>query len=179
MSRIGKLPIPLPAGVTVAINGGDITVKGPKGESSYRMEPLLSVKIEDDRLLVERPDESRKARSLHGLVRSVLANMVEGVSKGFEKSLEIKGVGYKSEQIGRYVRFDLGYSHPIFYRVPDGVTVEIVKGTAVKLSGIDKVTVGRTAATIRALRKPEPYKGKGIKYSDEIIVRKVGKAGAK
>jgi large subunit ribosomal protein L6 len=179
MSRIGKLPIPLPRGVTATLSGSNLAVKGPKGELKYQVQEAVSVKIEPDVILVQRPNESREARSFHGMVRSVIANMVEGVSKGFVKTLEINGVGYKSEVVGPYLRFDLGYSHPIFYRLPKGVAAEVVKGVTLTLSGIDKVSVGRSAATIRSLRKPEPYKGKGIKYSDEIIVRKVGKAGAK
>ena len=140
---------------------------------------MVTISIDGDTIVIHRPDDSRQSRSFHGLVRSVVFNMVDGVSKGFERKLEINGVGYKAEIIGAFVRFDLGYSHPIFYRLPDGVEAKIEKNVKISLAGIDKVAVGRAAATIRSLRKPEPYKGKGIRYADEIIQRKVGKAGAK
>ena len=179
MSRIGKLPIPIPDKVDVKIDGDRIAVKGPLGEMSRALPERINAVIEGGTLVLQRSDESREARSNHGLARSLTANMVEGVSKGFERSLEIKGVGYRASEAGKYLRFDLGYSHPIYFELPEGVTAEIKRNIAVTLRGYNKEVLGKAAATIRSFRKPEPYKGKGIKYSDEVIVRKVGKAGAK
>jgi large subunit ribosomal protein L6 len=177
MSRIGKQPIDLPKGVDVNIDGQDVVVKGPKGELSRTISDVVSIRLDDGTLYIERPDDSRQARSHQGLVRSLVANMVEGVSEGFTRELEINGVGYRAEALGRFIRFDLGYSHPIFLELPEGVDAE-VQQTSVKLLSADKELVGQVAAKIRSLRKPEPYKGKGIKYKEERIVRKVGKAGA-
>ena len=177
MSRIGKQPIDLPKGVDVKIDGQDLVVKGPKGELSRTVSDVITIRLEDEILYVDRPDDSREARSHQGLVRSLLSNMVEGVAEGFVRELEINGVGYRAEQLGRFIRFDLGYSHPIFLELPDGVDAE-VQQTNVKLHSADKELVGQVAAKIRSLRKPEPYKGKGIKYKEERIIRKVGKAGA-
>ncbi len=178
MSRIGKLPIEIPNGVDVNIDGQDVSVKGPKGELARTISEEVSIRIEDNVLYVERPSDSRTARSHQGLVRSLVANMVEGCSEGFVRELEINGVGYRAELLGRFIRFDLGYSHPIFLELPDGVTADVAQ-TNVKLHSADKEAVGQVAAKIRSLRKPEPYKGKGIKYKEERIIRKAGKAGGK
>jgi large subunit ribosomal protein L6 len=180
MSRIGKLPISLPDKVSVTVNGGAVTVKGPKGELSSNLAPLTSVAIEGATATVQRADDSRQARSAHGLQRALLANMVKGVSEGFERRLEINGVGYKAEVKRGFVRFDLGYSHPLFYELPEGVEVEVEKkSSTITLRGIDRAAVGSAAAVIRAFRPPEPYKGKGIKYAEEIIRRKAGKSGVR
>lgn len=178
MSRIGKLPIAIPDKVEIAINGNHIQVKGPKGTLERDLSSEVSVKVESNEVIVERPDDSRVARSHQGLTRSLVANMVEGVHAGFNRVLEINGVGYRVIQKGDFIRLDLGYSHPIFYELPKSVAVDI-KGTTLTLSSTDKEIVGQVAAQIRSLRKPEPYKGKGIKYKEEVIRRKAGKAGKK
>jgi large subunit ribosomal protein L6 len=177
MSRIGKRPISIPADVDVTVDGDHIRVKGPKGELKRSVHPKISVKRDGDALLVVVNDESREARSLHGLFGALVSNMVTGVTKGFEKPLEIVGVGYRVELKGRTAVFSLGYSHPINFELPEGIDATIEKSKIV-LSGIDKELLGMTAAKIRGLRAPEPYKGKGIKYADELIRRKAGKAGA-
>ena len=179
MSRIGKLPIPVPSGIDVAIEGAHIRVKGPKGELERTLPDVVSIERDGDELHVRRPDDSREARSHQGLVRSLVANMVEGVEKGYTRTLDINGVGYRAEVRGSFVRFDLGFSHPIFFELPEGVSAQINKQTEIVLSSTSKERVGQTAAMIRALRKPEPYKGKGIKYREEHIRRKAGKAGGK
>lgn len=176
MSRVGKQPIDIPNGVTVNTDGNAITVKGPKGELSKEFAGIVTIKVDGTTVTVERPDDSRQARSHQGLVRSIVANMVEGVADGFVRELEINGVGYRAEKKGTFIRFDLGYSHPIFFEVPETVDADVAQ-TAIKLTSPDKELVGQVAAKIRSLRKPEPYKGKGIKYKEERIVRKVGKAG--
>lgn len=178
MSRIGKQPIEVPSNVDVKVDGQDLVVKGPKGELSRTVSDVVTIELDGDVLNVIRPDDSREARSHQGLVRSLLANMVEGCATGFMRELEINGVGYRAELLGRFIRFDLGYSHPIFLELPDGVDAK-VEQTNVKLESANKELVGQVAAKIRSLRKPEPYKGKGIKYKEERIIRKVGKAGAK
>lgn len=178
MSRIGKQPIEVPEGVDVKLDGQTIDVKGPKGELTRTVSDVVTLRLEDGTLYVDRPDDSRPTRSHQGLVRSLVSNMVEGCANGFTRELEINGVGYRAELLGRFIRFDLGYSHPIFLELPDGVDAD-VEQTNVKLHSASKELVGQVAAKIRALRKPEPYKGKGIKYKEERIVRKVGKAGAK
>lgn len=178
MSRIGKRPISIPADVDVAVVGDRVRVKGPKGELERSVHPSISVKRDGETLVVVANDESREARSLHGLFGALVSNMITGVTKGFERALEIVGVGYRAEMKGRTAVFSLGYSHPIHFDLPDGINATIEKSKIV-LSGIDKELLGVTAAKIRGLRSPEPYKGKGIKYSDEIIRRKAGKAGAK
>ena len=178
MSRIGKLPIDIPSGVNVTINGSHVHVKGPKGELERTVSDVVSIKKDGDQLIVSRPDESRQARSHQGLVRSLVANMVEGVSTGFLRELDINGVGYRAEKRKNFIRFDLGYSHPIFLELPEGVEAEVSQ-TNVKLKSADKELVGQVAAKIRSLRKPEPYKGKGVKYKEETIIRKAGKAGGK
>lgn len=179
MSRIGKLPITLPPKVTVTVKGDQIHVKGAKGELQRTLSDLVSISVDGSTVTVERADDSRQARGNHGLQRALVANMVEGVSKGFERRLEINGVGYKAEVIKGFIRFDLGYSHPLFYEVPPGVEVEIDKKNNMTLRGIDCQVVGSAASIIRSFRPPEPYKGKGIKYVEEVITRKAGKSGAR
>lgn len=177
MSRIGKQPITVPDGVTVSIDGSRVHAKGPKGELKRTLSDVVSLEMTDGVIVVSRPDDSRQARSHQGLVRSLVAGMVEGVAQGFTRQLEINGVGYRAEKKGRYIRLDLGYSHPILFELP--ATVEAnVQQTAIQLSSPDKELVGQVAAKIRSLRKPEPYKGKGIKYKEERIIRKEGKSGA-
>lgn len=178
MSRIGKQPIVIPPGVDVKIDGHNITVKGPKATLSRSLPSVVDVKLEGQEINVVRPNDSRDARAHQGLVRSLVANMVQGVSQGFQRELEINGVGYRAEQRKRFIRFDLGYSHPIFLELPEGVDAKVTQ-TAVSLTSADKELLGQIAAKIRSLRKPEPYKGKGVKYKEETIVRKAGKAGGK
>jgi large subunit ribosomal protein L6 len=178
MSRIGKQPISIPPNVDVTIDGDGVRVKGPKGELRRPVHSKISVERDGDVLLVVAKDESREARSLHGLFGALVSNMVTGVTNGFQKGLEIVGVGYRAEMKGRTAVFSLGYSHPIHFDLPEGIEASIEKNK-ILLSGIDKELLGVTAAKIRGLRAPEPYKGKGIKYADEIIRRKVGKAGSK
>ena len=180
MSRIGKLPIPLPAGVEVARNNGHVVVKGPKGTLERSVAPGIELRVEDGRLLVERPDDEAQTRALHGLTRSLVANMVTGVSKGYEKVMDIVGVGFRAEKVGDAVRLYVGYSHSIEVHPKPGITFEVGQETNtrqffLKISGIDKETVGQQAAEIRGLKKPEPYKGKGIRYRGEAERRKAGK----
>ena len=176
MSRIGKLPIEIPSGVTITVDSEEISVKGPKGELTVPHLSDVSVKVEDGQAIVERKDDERIAKSQHGLQRSLLNNAVEGVSKGFEKKLEVNGVGFRVQATNNQLDMALGYSHPVKYVAPEGISVTNDKMTII-VSGIDKQQVGQVAAEIRALRKPEPYKGKGIKYADEQILRKAGKTG--
>ena len=178
MSRIGKLPITVPNGVTVAVSGQVVTVKGPKGELSTPVCSLLTYEIADGKVAITRNDDSREARAQHGLRRTLLANCISGVTAGFSKTLEVIGVGYKVGVKGSNVEMALGFSHPVVVELPKGIEAK-VEGQKLTLSGIDKVLVGETAARIRRLRKPEPYKGKGIKYEGEQIRRKVGKSGKK
>ena len=179
MSRIGKLPIPVPSGVDVAIDEATVTVKGPKGTLSHRVaNPIVVAKNDDGVLEVQRPDDDRVSRSLHGLTRTLIHNMVVGVTDGYEKKLEIVGVGYRVLPKGpTQLEFQLGYSHPIVFDAPEGITFTTEGPTKLGVVGIDKQLVGEVAAKIRKLRKPEPYKGKGVRYSGEHIRRKVGKAG--
>ena len=179
MSRIGKLPIPVPSGVDVAIDEATVTVKGPKGTLSHRVaNPIVVAKNDDGVLEVQRPDDDRVSRSLHGLTRTLIHNMVVGVTDGYEKKLEIVGVGYRVLPKGpTQLEFQLGYSHSIVFDAPEGITVTTEGPTKLGVVGIDKQLVGEVAAKIRKLRKPEPYKGKGVRYSGEHIRRKVGKAG--
>jgi large subunit ribosomal protein L6 len=179
MSRIGKLPITVPAGVEVTIDGQDVTVKGPKGELSHTIAAPITIERSDDgSLAVNRPNDERTSKALHGLSRTLVANMVTGVSEGYEKKLEIVGVGYRVIAKGpSAVELSLGYSHPVTFEAPDGVTFTVESATRLAVQGIDKQRVGEVAANIRKLRKPEPYKGKGIRYAGERIRRKVGKAG--
>ena len=177
MSRIGKQPIPVPAGVEVVINGNVITVKGGNGELSYEFNPIMTVAHEGEEIIVSRPDDSREAKSFHGLTRTLIANMVEGVSKGFEKKLELVGVGYRAALKGSDLEMQLGFSHPVSVVAPEGITFEVPDQTHINVKGADKQLVGETAAIIRKWRKPEPYKGKGIRYVGEVVRRKLGKAG--
>lgn len=176
MSRVGKLPINIPAGITVEKKGDSVIVKGDKGELSEKIHPEMNVIIEDGVVRVERPSENRFHRSLHGLTRSLIANMIDGLTEGFEKKLEIIGVGYRAEVKGKAVMFSLGYSHPIYFVPPEGITIEVPKPTEVSIKGIDKHLVGQIAAKLRSFRPPEPYKGKGVRYVDEYVRRKAGKA---
>jgi large subunit ribosomal protein L6 len=180
MSRIGRAPVVVPNGVTVTLQDGNrITVKGPKGELSRTLPADMQVAQENGQVTVARPSDEERHKALHGLTRSLIANMVEGVTKGYSKTLEITGVGYKAEARPYGLQFALGYSHPIEVRAPAGITLTATNPTTVVVSGADKEVVGRVAAEIRKLRKPEPYKGKGVKYQGEVIRRKAGKAGGK
>jgi len=178
MSRIGRLPVPVPSGVDVAIDGRQVSVSGPKGTLHHRIpEPIAVQRGDDGSLSVTRPDDERVSRSLHGLTRTLLANMVTGVTQGFSKTLEIQGVGYRVAPKGSGLEFQLGYSHPIQVEPPTGISFTVDSPTRLTVSGVDKQQVGEVAANIRKLRKPEPYKGKGVRYADEVVRRKVGKAG--
>ncbi|WP_017610184.1 50S ribosomal protein L6 [Nocardiopsis xinjiangensis] len=178
MSRIGRLPISAPKGVEVTINGQDVTVKGPKGELKHTItEPITASRDEDGVVTVVRPDDDPENRSLHGLTRSILANLVKGVSEGYSKTLEIHGVGYRVQARGQNLEFSLGYSHPVVVEPPEGITFRVEKPTIFHVEGIDKQLVGQIAANIRGLRKPDPYKAKGVRYQGEHIRRKAGKAG--
>ncbi len=180
MSRIGKAPIEIPQGTKVSIEAGVFTAEGPKGKVSQPLFEGYPVDVDDGTVTVARPDESKPSRSMHGLLRSLLSNAVEGASTGFKKDLQISGVGFRAEVKGREVHFMLGYSHPVVYPIPEGIDVEVdPKANTVSVSGADKQQVGQVAAEIRGLRRPDPYKAKGIKYADEIVRRKVGKAGVK
>ena len=178
MSRIGKLPIKIPSGVTITVDDQNVTVVGPKGTLIQFMLPLVHIKIEDGQAIVSRENEEPAARAGHGLMRALLNNMVIGVTKGFEKKLELNGVGYRVSGGGQSINMTLGFSHPVEYKAPEGVQLTVEKNL-ITVSGINKQKVGQAAAEIRSLKKPEPYKGKGIKYVDEVILRKAGKTGAK
>lgn len=178
MSRIGKLPIPIPDKVKVAIQGREIRAEGPKGKGTLTVAERTIVRVDGKNILVERPDDARDARALHGLTRTLVNNLITGVSTGYERVLEITGVGYRAEVKGKEIHFTLGYSHPIVFPLPEGVTAEVEKQTKVTIRGPDKHVLGLTAAEIRKLRLPEPYKGKGVKYAEETIRRKQGKTGA-
>jgi len=176
VSRIGKNPIPVPSGVDVTISGLDVTVTGPKGTLRHQLPETITLRREDDDLVVERPDDARENRSLHGLTRALVANMVTGVTDGFRKDLEIVGVGYRAVAKGpSELELALGYSHPVTIAAPEGVTFEVPTPTSIGVVGIDKQAVGQVAANIRAVRKPEPYKGKGVRYAGERVLRKAGK----
>lgn len=177
MSRIGRNPIPVPAGVDVTIDGSTITVKGPKGELSHTLAEPITVRLADGTLLVERPDDERRSRALHGLSRTLVNNLVVGVTDGYARSLEIHGTGYRVQAKGADLEFALGFSHPVQVAAPDGITFTVEKPTQVTVSGINKQQVGEVAANIRKIRPPEPYKGKGVRYLGEPIRRKAGKAG--
>jgi len=177
MSRVGRLPIPIPAGVTVDVSGSHIVVTGPRGSLERDITPELTVVQEDGQLRVERPGDQTRWRSLHGLNRTLISNMVVGVTAGYRRGLEITGVGYRAQLVGQNLQLNLGYSHPIEIVPPEGIAFEVENPTRIAVSGIDKELVGRTAARVRATRKPEPYKGKGVRYAGEVVRRKAGKAG--
>ncbi len=175
MSRIGKQPIKLPAGVKVALVDGDVVVEGPKAKLTKALPPLVEMAIDGDMITMIRTDDSKRARAMHGLARSLVAGMVVGVTEGFKKGLEIIGVGYRAQVAGSKLNMALGYSHPIEYDIPDGITVTVTNNTQITVEGSDKQLVGEVAATIRRFRKPEPYKGKGVRYKGEQIIMKEGK----
>ena len=177
MSRIGRLPITVPSGVDVSVDGQTVKVKGPKGELTHVVAAPISVERGEEGLQVSRPDDERQNRALHGLTRSLIANMVTGVTEGYEKKLEIHGTGYRVQNKGGSLEFALGYSHPITVEAPEGISFNVENPTRFSVQGIDKQLVGEVAANIRKLRKPDPYKGKGVRYEGEHIRRKVGKAG--
>ncbi|HEX2904699.1 MAG TPA: 50S ribosomal protein L6 [Jatrophihabitans sp.] len=177
MSRIGKLPIPVPSGVDVAIDGQLVTVKGPKGSLSHTVAEPITVSQEDGSLIVARPDEERESKALHGLSRTLIANMVVGVTGGYSKTMEIVGTGYRVAAKGSDLEFALGFSHPVVVPAPEGITFRVETPTRFAVEGIDKQKVGEVAANIRKLRKPDPYKGKGVRYQGEVIRRKAGKTG--
>lgn len=178
MSRIGRLPITIPAGVEVTISGAEVTVKGPKGTLSHRVAaPITVERTEEGTLAVARPDDGRESRSLHGLTRTLVANMVTGVTEGYTKKLEIVGTGYRVQAKGTDLEFALGFSHPVVIPAPEGISFAVETPTRFSVSGIDKQQVGEVAANLRKLRKPDPYKGKGVRYEGEVIRRKAGKAG--
>ncbi len=179
MSRIGQAPIAIPSGVDVQIEGRLVKVKGPKGELTRTVPATISVQQVDGQLLVARPDDERDNRALHGLTRSLVNNMVIGVTDGFRKQLEIVGVGYRAEAQGDGIRLALGFSHPVIVKAPEGIAFEVPVPTQIVVTGIDKEVVGQIAADIRSIRKPEPYKGKGVRYAGERVLRKAGKAGKK
>jgi large subunit ribosomal protein L6 len=178
MSRIGKLPVAVPSGVDIKLGDGEVVVKGPKGElRSHILKNVVDVKLEDGKVLVERKGDAKPHRSAHGLTRTLISNMVEGVSKGFRKSLEIQGVGYRAAKAGEKLNLSLGYSHPVVFEAPTGITLSVEGTNKIHVDGIDKQQVGQVAAEIRSLRPPEPYKGKGVRYEGEVIRKKLGKAG--
>ena len=179
MSRIGRLPIPVPNAVTVTVEGQSITVKGPKGSLALQAHPAIQVAMDGQQLVCRRSTDEKAHKALHGMTRALLRNMVDGVVKGFERRLELVGVGYRAALLGPNLNLALGYSHPILYPIPTGVKIEVPEQTQIVVSGIDKQQVGAVAAKIRSFRPPEPYKGKGVKYAEERIRRKAGKAGAK
>jgi len=179
MSRVGKLPVKIPEKVKVAVDGALVKVEGPKGKMSFSFNPRVAVAVDKGEVKVTRPDDTRISRGLHGLTRTLVKNAVQGVVKGYERNLEISGVGFKAEVKGKDVHFALGFSHPVVFRLPEGITAAVdAKQTKVTVRGVDKHLLGLTAAKIRALRPPEPYKGKGIKYAEETVRRKEGKTGA-
>ena len=177
MSRIGRMPIPVPAGVDVTIDGSDVRVKGPKGELTHTLVAPITIERQEGELVVSRPDDERDSRARHGLSRTLVANMVTGVTEGYEKTMEIVGVGYRVQAKGSNLEFALGFSHPVTVVPPEGITFEVQAPTRFVVRGIDKQKVGEVAANIRKLRKPDPYKGKGVRYQGEVVRRKVGKTG--
>jgi large subunit ribosomal protein L6 len=180
MSRIGRKPIPVPSGVEITIDGQTVKVKGPKGELQHTLsEPIIAERGESGELLVTRPNDERRAKELHGLSRTLVANMIVGVTEGYKKTLEINGTGYRVTAKGKDLEFALGFSHPVSVPAPDGITFSVERPTQFTVAGIDKQLVGEVAANIRKIRPPEPYKGKGVKYQGEVIRRKAGKAGKK
>jgi large subunit ribosomal protein L6 len=177
MSRIGKLPIPIPQGVEVTVEGQLVKVKGAKGELTQKIHPDITVKVEDSQVTVSRPNDQRQTRALHGLSRSLIANMVEGVTKGYQRELELRGTGYRAAKSGRKLVLTVGYSHPVEIDPPNGIEIDVPSPTSIVVKGTDKQQVGEIAANIRAVRPPEPYLGKGIRYVGEHVRRKVGKTG--
>jgi large subunit ribosomal protein L6 len=177
MSRIGRLPVRIPGGVQVSLNDHTIAVKGARGELTRTLNPLMRLTVKDDAVTVARPSDSKLHKSLHGLTRTLIANMIEGVSKGYEKQLELVGVGYRASKQGDALVLTVGYSHPVRYPVPSGITIDVPDPTKITIRGADKETVGQVAAEVRNVRPPEPYKGKGILYKGERIRRKAGKTG--
>jgi large subunit ribosomal protein L6 len=177
MSRIGRLPIEIPSGVDVTLDGRDVTVKGPKGTLALTVAQPITVAIQDGRVLVSRPDDERESRSLHGLTRTLIANNIIGVTQGYTKGLEVVGTGYRVQARGANIEFALGFSHPVMVEPPAGITFTVEGNNRLTVSGIDKQAVGETAANIRKIRKPEPYKGKGVRYAGENVRRKAGKSG--
>lgn len=179
MSRVGKLPVKIPEKVKVSVDGHLVKVEGPKGKMSFPTNPIVTVQVDKGEVKVTRPDDTRVAKGLHGLTRTMVKNALDGVVKGYERGLEITGVGFKAEVKGKDIHFTLGFSHPVVFKLPEGITAEVdAKQTKLTVKGVDKHLLGLTAAKIRALRPPEPYKGKGIKYAEETIRRKEGKTGA-
>ena len=179
MSRVGKIPVKIPEKVKVAVEGRTVKVEGPKGRTAFAFNPLMKVEVQSGEVKVSRPDDSRLARGLHGLTRTLVKNAIQGVTQGYQRSLEISGVGFKAELKGKDINFTLGFSHPVIFKLPEGVTAEVdAKQTKLVVRSADKHLLGLTAAKIRALRPPEPYKGKGVKYAEEIVRRKEGKTGA-
>ena len=177
MSRVGRKPVEIPAGVTVTLNGNTVTVKGPKGELTRTFHSDIEIKVEDNNVVVNRPSDAKLHRSLHGTTRAILANMVEGVSKGFERNLELIGVGYRAQKQGKKLVLNVGYSHPVEIEPEEGIEIEVPANTKISIKGTDKERVGALAANIRDVRPPEPYKGKGIRYEGEHVRRKEGKTG--
>ncbi|MCT9001975.1 50S ribosomal protein L6 [Microbacterium memoriense] len=177
MSRIGRLPIDIPAGVTVSVDGQNVAVKGPKGELTLAVAKPIEVQVEESQVLVSRPDDERESRSLHGLTRTLINNNIIGVTTGYTKGLEVVGTGYRVAQKGTAVEFALGFSHPVLIEAPTGITLTVEGNNKVTVAGIDKQAVGEAAANIRKIRKPEPYKGKGVRYAGEVVRRKAGKSG--
>ncbi|MDX9752795.1 MAG: 50S ribosomal protein L6 [bacterium] len=175
MSRVGRKPIDIPASVNVTLQGQTVKVKGDKGQMEWTYPSPITVKIEDNQVIVERPDDTYPIRALHGTVRALINNMVTGVSQGFQRKLQINGVGYRAAVQGNFLNLELGYSHPINYELPQGISAAVEKNVEITLSGIDRQLLGEVAAKVRSFRPPEPYKGKGVKYAEEIIRRKVGK----
>jgi large subunit ribosomal protein L6 len=179
MSRVGKMPVKVPEKVKVSVDGNLVKVEGPKGKMSFPFNPRVAVAVDKGEVKVTRPDDSRVAKGLHGLTRTLVKNALEGVVKGYARNLEISGVGFKAEVKGKDIHFTLGFSHPVVFKLPEGITAEVdAKQTKLTVKGVDKHLLGLTAAKIRGLRPPEPYKGKGIKYAEEIVRRKEGKTGA-
>ena len=178
MSRVGKNPIPISSGVKVKINQNEICVSGPKGELTREIHPSLKVKTSEDRIVVFRSSDSKFHKSLHGLTRALIANMIDGVTTGYKKALEIQGIGYKAELMGKKLNLSLGFSHPIVFSPPEGIKIDLEGSNKIMVSGIDKQLVGSVAAKIRSFRPPEPYKGKGIRYKGEFVRKKAGKAAA-
>lgn len=177
MSRIGKQPIPVPSAVKVSIDGQSLVVKGPKGELSREIHPDIRMRLEEEQIIVTRPSDQAQHRALHGLTRALLANMVSGVEHGFSKTLELHGVGYRAQQMGKNIQLAVGFSHPVDVKAPEDITLEVDGTSRIHIRGVDKEHVGRIASEIRKIRPPEPYKGKGIRYEGEHVRRKAGKAG--